>query len=249
MLEQSTISFAAGISKSGLVPIVHSIAPFLINRAYEQIKIDFGYQNLPGNIVSVGGSYDYAGLGSTHHCPEDINLVNNIPNINIIVPGNSFELNYLFKKSFLNKNCNYYRLSEYEHSSNIKVRFGEANIIQHGKKLNIIVVGPSLKYIEPFMKNIDANIIYMTTIKPFDKSLLKKLKIISKKWLIIENYYSGCLNEQLCNILKNQYYKIYNLSVPKNFLKNYGHKYQIDKKLGFDTSKIKLMIKKILNEK
>ena len=79
ILEQSMISIAAGISNEGFNPIVHTIAPFIVNRAFEQLKIDFGYNKLKGNFVSIGSSYDYAALGCTHHCPEDVNLMYNIP--------------------------------------------------------------------------------------------------------------------------------------------------------------------------
>ena len=97
ILEQSTISFSAGLSKCGFIPVVHTIAPFIVERSLEQIKIDYGYQNLRGNLVSIGGSYDYAALGCTHHCPGDINILKSIPNIEIIVPGNSEEFDKLFK--------------------------------------------------------------------------------------------------------------------------------------------------------
>ena len=35
ILEQSMISFAAGLSKTGFIPIVHTIAPFIVNRAFD----------------------------------------------------------------------------------------------------------------------------------------------------------------------------------------------------------------------
>ena len=103
ILEQSMISLSAGLAKAGLKPIVHTIAPFIVSRAFEQLKIDIGYNKLGAKFVSIGSSYDYAALGCTHHCPEDINLMYNIPNMQIVVPGSSEEFDALFIKSYNNK--------------------------------------------------------------------------------------------------------------------------------------------------
>ena len=40
-MEQSMIGFASGLSKAGYKPVIHTIAPFLVLRALDQIKIDF----------------------------------------------------------------------------------------------------------------------------------------------------------------------------------------------------------------
>ena len=99
ILEQSTIGIAAGMAKGGLVPFVHTIAPFIVERALEQLKVDFGYQGLNGNFISVGASYDYAALGCTHHCPADILLMTTIPNMEIVIPGTAVELDSLIKET------------------------------------------------------------------------------------------------------------------------------------------------------
>ena len=63
ILEQAMISVCAGFNKVGLIPIIHTISSFLIERTFEQIKLDFGYQRMSGNFVSVGSTFDYAALG------------------------------------------------------------------------------------------------------------------------------------------------------------------------------------------
>ena len=72
IMEQTMIGFSAGIAKGGYYPIIYSITPFLVDRAYEQIKLDLIYNNSNALILSAGASFDYSTLGPTHHCPHDI---------------------------------------------------------------------------------------------------------------------------------------------------------------------------------
>ena len=246
ILEQSTISFAAGIAKQGFIPIVHTIAPFIVARAFEQLKIDFGYQKLSGNFVGVGGSYDYAALGCTHHAPEDINLLKNIPGMQIVVPGNSLEFKRLFTQSYNNKSPTYYRLSSEENTYKLNARFGKAKIIQKGQKATVIAVGPVLNYLMPFIKKHDVNLIYYTTIRPFDKKILNKIK--NKKFLIIEPFYFGSIINELLEINKDNAIIIRSINIPYKFLNKYGKKRDHDKKLGFDIKEIEKKLIELIKQ-
>jgi len=63
LCEQSMISVAAGMALEGLKPWVYTITPFLIERPFEQIKLDIDQQNVDVNLV---GFADYPTLGPTH---------------------------------------------------------------------------------------------------------------------------------------------------------------------------------------
>ena len=245
ILEQSTISFAAGLSKQGFIPIVHTIAPFIVDRAFEQLKIDFGYQKLRGNFVSVGGSYDYAALGCTHHCPEDINLLKNIPGMQIVVPGNSLEFKKLFSHSYSNNSPTYFRLGSEENKSKLNVRFGKANIIKKGTKATIVAIGPVLNFIMPFIKKYNVNLIYYTTLRPFDNKSLTYLKNSSKKILIVEPFYFGSIIQEVIES-SNKKMLIKTVNIPNKFLDKYGKRIQHDKKLGFNADKIEAKLIKLL---
>ena len=61
--EQSMIGVSAGMALEGLNPWVYTITPFLIERPFEQVKLDIDQQNV--NVKLVGYS-DYPTLGPTH---------------------------------------------------------------------------------------------------------------------------------------------------------------------------------------
>ena len=61
--EQSIIGVASGMSLEGLKPWVYTITPFLIERPFEQIKLDIDQQRANVNLV---GFADYPNLGPTH---------------------------------------------------------------------------------------------------------------------------------------------------------------------------------------
>lgn len=248
ILEQATISFAAGLSKIGFIPIVHTIATFMVDRAFEQLKIDFGYQKLNGNFISVGSSYDYAALGCTHHCPEDINLLKNIPNMQIIIPGNSLEFKKLFEQSYKKSGPKYFRLASEENLTTSKVIFGKANILNQGNKLTVIAIGPVLNFVleECIKKNF--NLIYYTTISPFDFKIFQNIKNKTQKFLIIEPYYASTISNEIQKNLKNQKIEIENISIPVKFLTNYGSKNEHDEKLGFSKKHLRQKIKELLDK-
>ena len=245
ILEQSMISMAAGLSNEGMRPIVHTIAPFIVSRAFEQLKIDFGYNKLNGNFVSIGASYDYASLGCTHHCPEDINLMYNIPNMQIVVPGNSEEFDTLFNQSYSNKNPTYFRLSDHENEKKFKVKFGRANFIDNKSKITILAVGPVLNFIYPLIHKYNLNLIYLTAIRPFDRNIFKKISKKINSIIIIEPFYSGAITNEIIKSKDINKINIENISVPFKFLTNYGTKKQHDDKLGFSIQKIEKIIKKL----
>jgi len=63
LTEQAITSMAAGLAIEGLRPIVYSISPFVIERPFEQVKVDIDENNLPVMLV---GYSDYPTHGPTH---------------------------------------------------------------------------------------------------------------------------------------------------------------------------------------
>ena len=64
--EANMIGVAAGLALSGKNVYCYSIIPFLVMRAYEQIRIDISYHNLNVKLIGVGGGFTYGLEGITH---------------------------------------------------------------------------------------------------------------------------------------------------------------------------------------
>jgi len=238
ILEGATVSLASGLAKSDLIPIVHTIAPFLVERSYEQLKVDFGYQKLGGNFISVGASYDYAALGCTHHCPGDIGILKNIPGMQILIPGTSDEFNTLFTETYDNKSPTYFRLSEKENSKSYEVSFGKANLLKKGNDLTVIAFGPVLSCLEKALNELDITLIYYTTLFPFDSKTLKDNLSERKKILLIEPFYSGVMFKDVISSCSPVPVYIDSIGVPIEFLTNYGESHEHDYYIGLTEENI-----------
>lgn len=247
ILEQSTISVAAGLALHDFIPVVHTIAPFIVERALEQIKDDFGYQNLGGNFVGIGGSYDYAVMGGTHHCPGDVGILKNVPGVEIVVPGTASEFDRLFKASYADGKPTYFRLSEKSNKESVDVEFGKANVIKKGKKATVIAVGPMLDKVLEACKKLDVTILYYTTLEPFDRETLAD-NLSQDKIIICEPYYSGAIAFDVNNAIEQtgKNFKITHIGVPREFIHKYGKVEDIDKYLKLTTEDIKEKIKAVI---
>ncbi len=239
ILEQATVSMASGLSMTGFIPVVHTIAPFLVERAYEQLKVDFGYQKQAGNFISVGASYDYASLGGTHHCPADVAILKNIPGMSVFVPGSSKEFDSLFKQAYAHNNPNYYRLSEICNETDQDVQFGKANVIKTGTQGTVIAVGPLLDVVTNAVADMDVTVLYYTTIHPFDAETLRAANANNSRIVICEPYFTGGITWNVMEALKPHPVTIEHIGVPHGFLSEYGSVNDHNERFGLSVPAIR----------
>ena len=86
--EQSMISVSAGMALEGLKPWVYTITPFLIERPFEQVKLDIDQQNVDVKLV---GFADYPTLGPTHTELNGIKMMKLFNNITSFFPKDGDE--------------------------------------------------------------------------------------------------------------------------------------------------------------
>lgn len=221
IMEQADVSIASGMAITGMIPIFHTIAPFVAERAYEQLKIDFGYQRLGGNFISNGASIDYSSFGATHQCPAEINILKQIPGMQVIVPGSPNELRSLYLETYDNGSPTYIRLARDFHCENIEVKFGRGNLVKSGSKATVIAIGPMLKFVMEAVRDLDVTVLYYTTVAPFDVETFVN-NLSGSNVLVCEPYHEGSLDYEI-NKAVGHPIKIDHVGLPIEFCKHYGN--------------------------
>jgi transketolase len=241
--ENTLISVAAGLSSQGFFPFVHTIAPFITERCFEQIKIDLSYNNFGANIVSCGASFDYTWDGATHHCYTDLAILRLLPNIEVIQPGSRKEADILLKSQYNNGKTTYFRLSDFPHDIDIPVEFGKGVILKNpNSKITVMTAGPLLGNVMEACKDLDVNIVYFHTIKPIDKDVVMKFK--DTRIIVIHDAFG--LYETICEIPNLCVH--YN-GLPDKFVNCYGKLDNARESLKLDVKSIRDSLKKTVNKK
>ena len=221
ILEQAMISFAAGLSASGFYPVVHSIAPFIVERPLEQIKVDFGYQALPGNLVSVGASFDYASLGATHHCPGDIDALLSVPGIQLFVPGHEDELESQMRTSFFNEKLSYFRLSEISNSLPIFPNDSGVQTMRKGSNASILCFGPTYQETMQAIGEEDFSVFYANEISvKIASEALQRAR--GSNLVVVEPFYEGSTAQVFAEAAKDSPAPVTFVGVPRAFIHSYG---------------------------
>ena len=222
IMEQAIIGMASGMSVAGMIPVVYGQSTFFVERAYEQLKVDFGYQKLGGNFVLYGGSTEFGTLGATHCCPAALAVLSMIPGMEIVVPGRPDEYTSLFLESYANGNPTVYRTSRFCNSYQEPVYFGEANIVKKGSKATVIAIGPMLELAMQALAEEDVTILYYTTVAPFDAITLQE-NMDSDRLLVMEPSYQGGILPQMAEALQGRFVRMEFVGYPHEFITNHGY--------------------------
>lgn len=250
--EPTIVSMAAGVANTGLIPVAHTIAPFLIERSFEQIKLDFAYQQLSGNFITVGGAFDYAQLGCSHHCYSDVALMCQLDNSIVTTPASSYEFSELFSQIYNKGGINYFKLTENPHDLDLsgKIEIGKAVQISPGKDLSIIAVGPQLKQAlaateELTKMNISVDLIYIHTIKPFDSQAVIESIEKTKKVIVCEELSShGSVFDIVLRAWASKEKALFKQMAIENMIHDYGSYDELCKVAGLTKDDI---VKNALN--
>lgn len=233
--EQLMVGVAAGLALQGMRPIVHSYAPFLIERPYEQVKLDLNHQNVGAVLVSVGASYDWASGGRTHHAPGDVALLDALPGWTVHVPGHPQEVEPLLRDAVSGNGRVYVRLSLQMNPAPLPVVPGRFQVVRRGTQGTVIAVGPMLGRVQAATSELDVTVLYAATVRPLDRETL--LATLSRANIVmVEPYLAGTSAHLLSSALSHLPHRLLSLGVQRGELRRYGTPEEHDASHGLDAS-------------
>lgn len=188
--EQLLIGVTGGLALAGLRPLAHTFAPFLVERPFEQIKLDISHQELSAVLVSAGGSVDYPGYGRTHLAPGDVALLDTLPGWTIHVPGHPDEAELLLRDAVAATGPVYLRLSLPANAAPLTTRAHGFTELRTGQRGTVVAVGPMADAVLAATAGLDVTVLYAATVRPFDAATLRGTLSVPDV-VLVEPYLAG----------------------------------------------------------
>jgi len=176
--EQNMISFAGGMAREGLYPLIHTFAVFIYRRAYDQIAISVAYPNLPVRMFGFLPGVTTPG-GATHQAIEDISVMRSLPNMTILECGDATDVESVLDLSHSINGPVYIRMLRGEiprlFAPQDKMLLNQARTISTGSDITILSSGicteEAIYAIQALQREgLSIQHMHITTLKPFNDS-------------------------------------------------------------------------------
>lgn len=223
--EQLLISAAGGLALTGLRPIAHTFASFLIERPFEQVKLDLGHQGVGAVLVSAAGSYDIASGGRTHQAPGDVALLDTLDDWTVHVPGHPDEAEALLRHAAADGDRRVYvRLSDQANIAALPVSPGRFTVIREGRNGVVLAVGPLLDAVLDATSGRDVTVLYASTVRPFDADTVRTAvgRADAADLVLVEPYLAGTSAAAASEALVDVPHRVLALGTGRAEFRHYG---------------------------
>ncbi len=223
--EQLLVAVGAGIALTGMRPIVHTFGAFLVERAFEQVKLGFNHQDVGGVLVGSGGSFDGAAAGRTHQAPGDVALIDTLPGWTVHTPGTAAEVAASMRSAVAGSGRDYVRVVGQQNTASYPVRPGRFHVVRRGsaqRSATVLAVGPVLDPVLAAVSELDVDVLYANTVRPFDARTLRQVVGRSPAVVLVEPYLAGTSSRCVADALVDVPHRLLALGVGAEELRRYG---------------------------
>ncbi|WP_155055803.1 transketolase family protein [Streptomyces blattellae] len=223
--EQLLVGAGAGLALTGMRPIVHTFASFLVERPFEQVKLDLGHQDVGAVLVSAAASFDWPAGGYTHMAPGDVALLDTLDGWTVHVPGHPDEAETLLRHAVAaGEDKVYVRLSLQSNTTGRPVDGAPRLLtVREGRSGAVVAVGPVLDAVLDATEGLDLTVLYATTVRPFDADALRRAtEGAGTDVVLVEPYLAGTSTAAANDALADVPHRVLGLGVGRRELRRYG---------------------------
>ncbi|CAL9377522.1 putative 33.6 kDa protein in fasciation locus [Streptomyces sp. enrichment culture] len=222
--EQLLVGAAAGMALTGLRPVVHTFASFLVERPFEQVKLDLGHQDAGAVLVSAAASFDWPAGGYTHMAPGDVALLDTLDGWTVHVPGHPDEAETLLRHAVAAGDDKVYvRLSLQANARALPVDGKRFRTVREGRRGVVVAVGPLLDTVLDATEGLDVTVLHATTVRPFDAAGLRRAtRSAGTDVVLVEPYLAGTSTASANDALADVPHRVLGLGVGRAELRRYG---------------------------
>ena len=213
--EQNLAAVASGLALAGKIPFASSYAAFNPGRNWEQIKTTIALNDQPVKIVGSHAGISVGPDGATHQMLEDIALMRVIPNMIVVIPGDSIEAEKATRAIAENGKPSYIRLAREKtpiiSTDESPFEIGRAYVIREGVDVSLMGTGAMTYQLLVAAnilseKGINAEVVHVPTIKPLDNGTIvdsarKTGRVVTAEEAQIAGGFGGAVAELLSDQL------------------------------------------------
>lgn len=195
--EQNMAGIAAGLALAGKIPVITSFGVFSPGRNWDQIRVSVCFSQANVKIVSTHTGLSAAKDGATHQALEDIALTRVLPNMTVLAPADYEETKKAITAAINLVGPVYIRLGREATPSHTKpsdpFEIGKATVIHQGDAITLIASGACvydalLAAKKLATHKINAEVINVHTLKPFDQETIMQSVLKTKSVLSVEEH-------------------------------------------------------------
>lgn len=241
--EQLMVNVGAGMALTGLRPVVHSFGTFLVERAFEQVKLGFPHQGVGGVLVGGGGSFDASRSGRTHQVPGDVALLDTLPDVVIHAPGTSAETDEVLRRAVAAEGLHYVRIVEQTNTESFSG--AGLHVVRRGAGATVLAFGPVLDDVLAATADRDVSVLYAHGVRPFDAATLRAV-LTSPDVVLVEPWLAGTSARVVSDALHDVPHRLLSLGTRRMELRHYGTPAEHQRAHGLDAAGIRRSLESFL---
>jgi len=245
--EQNMVGMAAGLARVGFRPFVYGLAAFIPIRTVEQIKLDIAHDDLPVVLLGDGAGFVYGHLGTSHQSTEDIACTRAIPQLQVISPGDRFEMTAAMEYAYATVGPVYLRMGKADLGD---VHTGPLDSLRPGRLLKVrdgrsdrpglIATGSMLRAALDIAMDLDLMIWSAPFLKPLDLADVRTAAQVTNGLVTLEEHsVLGGLGAAVTEITsEHQPTRVLRIGVPDRFSEHCGSHAYLLREHGLDTDSV-----------